>query len=717
MNYEQELVLKIGQLAQTGVGGVLALLLMFVALVALGVLAFKKAGTKALVSSFAILALVGTGFFASAPTSNAATLGNSNQSVLLELDRNSEATFDTTVNVGNDNLNGYSLYARTQGIDLSKVSLQINGVTLSEESQEIHKTSVANADANYAAQIKAVSSENAYLVTGKIVYTVVENTPDMSQYYTQSVNWHACYLGDEFDRAVVDFDNAPEPYYENYDCATIEAPVNWYDQNSPKISLALARYNSHNQAGKLGSIVFNPGGPGIPGIEGLIGGANGQHFSEGRNSRITSTVSLSDYDIVSFDPRGVGRSTQLDCSDGFIPDAPMDVPTIVNACFADTSVPELPYYMDTVTQAHDLDLVRAAVGDEKLNYTGFSWGTILGAAYTGIFPDKVGKMYLDGIIPFENGISIVSYDTGYARIHELSRVIDEVLNQCVNDPVFIPLCPITGPDAATPASRRLWLNELFKRSIVYQNSIGPVDPLMTTEHLFFMFYDSFNDSEMDEIIALLEYDDQLLPTDTTDWDTFSLDISPSSLQVTPMSGPANTDLGFSRAFTSCEDARMTSDQDQLLTDHLGVVFSDIPALKSSMLTTSYQFSAYCALIPEKATPNPNYGNLSLPTILLSRSTWDYNTPPELSDRVVAQFPSTVMITYDGAGHCAYSYSQGVMEAANTFFNTGVLPPNGAHYPRAAHTAPTPLALSFAAFAESVHAPATDDTDDTDVIAE
>jgi pimeloyl-ACP methyl ester carboxylesterase len=673
MNFEQELVLKIGQLAETGVAGTFALLFFVLSLVTLGTIVLKKAGTKALVSSFAVLAVVAglsSGFVAGTPSANAATLGNSNTSVTLELDRNSEAVLDTTVNVGNDNPNGYTLYARTQGIDLSLVTIQVNGITLTEAAGEIHKTSVQNADANYPAQVKAISTENPYLVTGKVIYSVVENTPDVSQYYNQSVNWHRCIDGDAIDREVVDADGAPEPDAGNYDCGTIQAPMNWFDQNSAPISLYLARYNSHNQTGKLGSVVLNPGGPGSSGIGSLIAEGKGKNISDGQFKITGVTEGLPDYDIVSYDPRGVMRSSQLICT------------TTAASCFTDTPS-ELPKYMDTVMQSHDLDLVRAVLGETKLNYVGFSWGSMLGAAYTGEFPDKVGRFVLDGIVPFEQGNSIVSYDLNIVRLDETRRVLDDILDNCLNNtdstPTMQDACPFTGP---TAQNLRDQFENLFERAIV-ESSSNPSNPY-NVDQLIHQLRSGFSDREMPKTVRYYADADDALTGPATGWDTLAL--PSSTLSVDVLQAPFNTSVvsdtsdGYSTLVTSCEDARMTEDQNNAWAAYAVEKYSDMPAV-GQFLANEFNLYETCVGVPERVTSALNYGNLDLPTILLSHSKWDYNTPPVFTDRVKAQFPYVTTVEYLGAGHCSYAYSALLATAVNHFLNTGVLPVDGTQYPR------------------------------------
>lgn len=177
-----------------------------------------------------------------------------------------------------------------------------------------------------------------------------------------------------------------------WECATISAPRDHRDPDAGAIDLALIRTRSADPAKRLGSLVYNPGGPGGSGLETVVGAA----------SRFAAL--LDRYDLVSWDPRGVGRSSPVRCSDGALPDrvprtdaewVAVDASSrrFTDSCAA-TSAALLPH-IGLFDSARDIDLVRAAVGDDKLNYLGVSYGGQLGAAYATLFPQRVGRMLLD----------------------------------------------------------------------------------------------------------------------------------------------------------------------------------------------------------------------------------------------------------------------------------------------------------------------------------
>lgn len=184
-------------------------------------------------------------------------------------------------------------------------------------------------------------------------------------------------------------------------CSTIEAPMDWDDPNSEAIEIAV-QFHHASGGDAMGTILLNPGGPGASGIE-LVSYAP-QYFGEDL---------VANYNLLGFDPRGVGRSSAIACLDpeamdkhlaaSYNPENPRElarakasVKAYGQACYDNSG--ELLGHVDTQNSARDMDLLRALVGDSKLNYLGFSYGTQLGATYAGIYPENVGKMVLDGAI-------------------------------------------------------------------------------------------------------------------------------------------------------------------------------------------------------------------------------------------------------------------------------------------------------------------------------
>jgi pimeloyl-ACP methyl ester carboxylesterase len=217
------------------------------------------------------------------------------------------------------------------------------------------------------------------LLGGALPATVADGDgPDLSRFYDQNVSWSRC---EGMDVA------------SDFQCGKVTVPLDYAKPSSGTLDLALARLRATGKP--RGSVLLNFGGPGGAGVGELA--ASGNEFmglAEG-------------YDVVSFDPRGVGRSSPVSCGDGTEEALAAtedgddhrsllrQLKRVAAAC-AEHSGPVLPH-IGTVNAARDMDVMRAALGDKKLNYLGFSYGTRLGAVYAAQFPKKVGRLVLDGV--------------------------------------------------------------------------------------------------------------------------------------------------------------------------------------------------------------------------------------------------------------------------------------------------------------------------------
>ena len=192
------------------------------------------------------------------------------------------------------------------------------------------------------------------------------------------------------------------PCAGDLECATLTVPRDYADPDGPTIGVAVARHPAEDPAARIGSLVIDPGGPGVSGVDDMAT----------QLSVLTPEV-LDDFDIVMFDPRGVGRSDPVTCGEtpGSPPaSTPDPVPVTPEAQGAlisglrqygaaceKASGTVLPY-VGTVDVARDLDRLRQALGDPGLTYMGQSYGSLLGLTYAAMFPTHVRAMVLDGVI-------------------------------------------------------------------------------------------------------------------------------------------------------------------------------------------------------------------------------------------------------------------------------------------------------------------------------
>ena len=206
------------------------------------------------------------------------------------------------------------------------------------------------------------------------------------------------------------------------ECATLAVPLDYADPDGDTIEIYVARTRASGE--RYGALFLNPGGP---------GGSAAEHVD------YIPTV-LPDiaehYDIVGMDPRGVGGSTPLSCGVdveelyGVDPtiDSPADREALLEvseeyvADCADKHADLLPH-LGTRDVARDMDTVRAAMGDDKLSYLGYSYGTAIGQEYAALFPDRVDKMILDGLIALGT--------TGLQQAHEQALGFETALQRYV----------------------------------------------------------------------------------------------------------------------------------------------------------------------------------------------------------------------------------------------------------------------------------------------
>jgi pimeloyl-ACP methyl ester carboxylesterase len=190
-------------------------------------------------------------------------------------------------------------------------------------------------------------------------------------------------------------DGAPAPLQ----CATAAVPLDYRNPSGPTISLALVRHPAEDPAARIGSLFMNPGGPGGSGVD--LVEAIGGGLPDALRAR---------FDIVGFDPRGVARSSPIVCWTRREYDAAFRATKVqrgpdlsgalrrarsfTRACVR-RSRALLPF-IGTGYVARDMDLLRAAVGDDKLTYVGFSFGTYIGTVYANLFPARVRALTLDG---------------------------------------------------------------------------------------------------------------------------------------------------------------------------------------------------------------------------------------------------------------------------------------------------------------------------------
>lgn len=282
-----------------------------------------------------------------------------------------------------------------------------------------------------------------------------------------------------------------------FECAVAKVPLDHAAPSGRTIDLALIRHGAAEPGRRAGSLFFNPGGPGGPGTLGLpeLYGKFPQELKDR-------------FDIVSWDPRGVGESTAVRCFDTageasawheHVPPFPVGVEEqrAFTAAYADLAKrcerrdPQLLRHISTADTARDLDLLRRAVGEERLRYWGISYGTLLGATYANLFPDRVGRLVVDGNVDpraWMNGGA-----GGEPELNTFLRLgshlgsadtLTQFLDRCGSAPVSG--CPFSaGSPAATRAKYDTLLARLAERPVgrwTYARAVSEVRGDLYTVH-------------------------------------------------------------------------------------------------------------------------------------------------------------------------------------------------------------------------------------------
>ncbi|MER7080803.1 TAP-like protein [Saccharopolyspora kobensis] len=247
----------------------------------------------------------------------------------------------------------------------------------------------------------------------------------------EPVSWEKC------DSA--DLSGVPITERHLFRCATYPVPIDHADPGKGTVELAMMRRAATSPDQRIGSLFLNPGGP----------GGSGYNRPTTAVERFDPEV-LERFDIIGFDPRGVNNSDPLRCFKsaqqaekvlGRISSVPVtdeQIDTTMDAyqeygesCAKNAG--ELLRHMSTEDVARDLDLMRQGVGDEKLNYVGFSYGTLLGATYVNLFPERSRAIILDGNVdPALRTSDGVQYDRERAQGFELA--LDGFLKRCAENP-------------------------------------------------------------------------------------------------------------------------------------------------------------------------------------------------------------------------------------------------------------------------------------------
>ena len=350
------------------------------------------------------------------------------------------------------------LTARKAGAALAVLMLSTGLTACQPQASAVSATTPASAPAP-TAQASA-PADNA---TGSPGSSQSDVPQELESFYSQTIDWQDCSDG-----------TSP------FQCGTVTVPLDYEHPDGRTITLALKKLPASDGDAEHGSLFLNPGGPGGSGVEAV---ADAPRAPEELRAA---------YDIIGFDPRGVGQSTPITCwtddeirqsltdpGNGDIsPTNPLKGITSKNVpaqekidrgtanaarCAQHSEVPELLDHVGTRNVARDMDVLRATNGNATLNYLGISYGTHIGAVYADLFPGRVGRVVLDSAVDpskreIDRNAETVAFKEGVLRQYvehcqpqsncPLTGSTDEAIAQLTAFVDGLDQAPLTAPDSS-----------------------------------------------------------------------------------------------------------------------------------------------------------------------------------------------------------------------------------------------------------------------------
>ncbi len=500
----------------------------------------------------------------------------------------------------------------------------------------------------------------------------------LESFYGQRVEWYDC-------GATGGMEKSAEA--TAFKCAKVKVPLDYSQPDGQTIEIAMKK---HVATGSIhrGSLFINPGGPGGSGVQ-YVEAAAETSFAGVQGS----------YDIIGFDPRGVGSSTPITCAaandaaatpaagvgapQADTPPSPVDgganndykekspevdaaasgtsfedaAPRIAEEykqveaqCAANTKPAGLLDHVDTVSAVRDLDILRALSGNEKLDYAGFSYGTYLGAHYAELFPSNTGRMVLDGAV--DPSLSLGDRGSGQAKGFE--RSLRTYVEQCQAGQAG-QNCPLTGDtDAGVQQIRDLI-------TAADQTPLKTSDPNTTVDG-----------SKIRVVVRRLLYSSEYWSFLTYALDQAITQQDGSYFQA--LYGPATTGTSAPTFYAvNCLDIPVQGDMAGWEKEYRQNI-QDSPTFGASLSNQDVRCQAWGHNGTRK--PAPIHAKGAAP-ILVVGTTGDPATPYAWSQAMAQQLESGRLLTWEGNGHTAYGRSGAcIQRAVDGYLINGTMPEPG-----------------------------------------
>jgi pimeloyl-ACP methyl ester carboxylesterase len=441
-----------------------------------------------------------------------------------------------------------------------------------------------------------------------------------------------------------------------FQCGTVTVPLDYAHPDNGTIDIALNRKPATDQGNRIGSVLTNPGGPGASGVQ----------FLQGEAASMTNLNRR--FDLIGFDPRGIGQSAPVRCLTGPEEDtfnaldsvlddqsekqAYIDADKNFAAGCMQRSAQVLPF-VDTVSAAKDLDLIRAALGDDKLTYLGFSYGTFLGQTYAHLFPTHVRALALDGVLD----PSLSANDLLLAQLVGFEHNLQAFLVDCTSRKSSSSPCAYAA--SGDPGTKLTNLMTRLDASPIPVGNRALTRSLAVIGVLLGLYSESFWPT-LDQALT------------ATDQGSGGLLLRLADFYLARNADGTydnETDANFA---VNCLDRPVPTDVATY--DQLGPRYAKV----SPLFGPAFQYSNLgCAYWPVK--PTGHAGPLSAdgaPPILLVGGTGDPATPYAWAQAVNRQLAGSVLLTRNGNGHTSYDASTCAHAAIDAYLINLTLPAAG-----------------------------------------
>lgn len=436
------------------------------------------------------------------------------------------------------------------------------------------------------------------------------------------------------------------------ECGALSVPVDWSDPDGAHFGLQLARRKATDPGARVGSMVFGPGGPGDSGVNRIVKEANMGRFSDDLRSR---------FDIVSFDPRGVGLSNPILCSQELLDRRPSPVMKSqaefdatakynreLRADCRKNTENGLFDHVDTLSMVQDLDAIRAALGERSLTFHGSSYGTLLGEQYAEEYPKRVRALVLEAVVDHSLGTrKFLSTQSA-----TLQDSFDEFVAWCDRT----ESCAVHGSDV-----RALWA-DLLKRA--ERGELSDDGRTLTPFELN------------------VEVMKRLYDPEWRGLGTFLRGPAESDPEATQAAGTAGDSpapaLGENAFEIFCQDWSLPVSGYQEYARELRRISRIAPDMKypRSLMSVSA-----CLGAPEPDNPQHRLKVRDSRTVLLTNSIHDPASGYNWATNVAKQLGSNAVLhTYEGWGHGTYSSSPCTQEATDAYLISLKVPRRGASCP-------------------------------------